>query len=76
MKIIDNFLEKEKFDTLKKNIFSQTFPWYFNDSKSIEKDENYQFIHVFFWEDKILSPYWNSIAPILDNLKAKKNYQS
>ena len=72
MKIIDNFLEKEKFDTLKKNIFSQTFPWYFNDSKSIEKDENYQFIHIFFWEDKILSPYWNSIAPILDNLKAKK----
>ena len=31
-----------------------------------------KFIHVFFWEDKILSPYWNSIAPILDNLKAKK----
>ena len=50
----------------------QTFPWYFNDSKSNENDDNFQFVHIFFWEDKILSPFWNYIAPILDNLNVKK----
>ncbi len=72
MKISDNFLNKKDFDTLKNAIISQTFPWYYNDSKSEEKDNNFQFIHIFFWENKILSPFWNCIAPILDQLKAKK----
>lgn len=72
MKVIDDFLPNDKFETLKSNIFGQTFPWYFNNSKSHENDDNYQFVHIFFWENKILSPYWNSIAPILDSLKAKK----
>ena len=72
MKTIDNFLNDKEFQSLKNIITSPTFPWYFNDSKSEDKDKNFQFIHVFFWEDKILSPFWNYIAPILDQLKAKK----
>ena len=72
MKTIDNFLSKKDFDNLKKIITTTTFPWYYNDSKSADGDDNFQFIHIFFWEDKILSPFWNYIAPILDQLKAKK----
>ena len=72
MKTIDNFLSKKDFDSLKKIITTTTFPWYYNDSKSAEGDDNFQFVHIFFWDNKILSPFWNHIAPILDKLKAKK----
>jgi hypothetical protein len=73
MKIVDNFLIEKNFIKLKKEIFKQTFPWYYNDTKSLEKDNNFQFVHIFYLEGKILSPYWNTIAaPILNKLDAKK----
>ena len=72
MKVIKNILTDAEFKKLKEAILDPTFPWYFNSGKSTEYDNNFQFIHVFYWEDKILSPFWNYIAPILDKLKAKK----
>jgi len=73
LKIQDNFLNEKNFLELKKTIFSTTFPWYYNDSKSFNKDNNFQFVHNLYWEKEILSPFWNVLAaPILNNLKAKK----
>ena len=46
MKTIDNFLSKKDFDSLKKIITTTTFPWYYNDSKSAEGDDNFQFVHI------------------------------
>lgn len=68
MKIIENFLNGENFLKLSNIMLDQKFPWYFNNSKSEEKDNDYQFVHIFFYEGKILSPYWNFIVPIIDQL--------
>tara|TARA_B110000503_G_C7170195_1_gene423868 strand:+ start:6086 stop:6565 length:480 start_codon:yes stop_codon:yes gene_type:complete len=72
MKIIKKFLNDKQFDILQNSILSTKFPWYYNDTKSLPGDNSYQFVHIFYWNDKILSPFWNDIAPILDQLKAKK----
>jgi|TARA_B110000285_G_scaffold162093_1_gene181042 hypothetical protein len=72
MKTIDNFLKQDDFIRLSKVLLDTKFPWYYNDSKSNNSDNNFQFVHIFYWEDKILSPFWNYIAPILDKLNAKK----
>ena len=72
MKVLDKFLDEENFKKLHKIMLDQKFPWYFNDSKSKEKDNDYQFVHIFFYEEKILSPYWNYIVPILNHLNVEK----
>ena len=72
MKVIKNFLTDKDFKNLHGVIMKQKFPWYYNDAKSNEYDDSFQFVHIFYWEDKILSPFWNYIAPILDKLKVKK----
>lgn len=73
LNIKDNFLDSKTFLDLKNIIFSTEFPWYYNNSKSLQNDNNYQFVHNLFWEKEILSPFWNTIAaPILNKLKAKK----
>tara|TARA_B110000503_G_C6990966_1_gene347312 strand:+ start:144 stop:623 length:480 start_codon:yes stop_codon:yes gene_type:complete len=72
MKVVNNFLEKEEFSILQKNILGTTFPWYYNDIKTLPGDKSFQFVHNFFWNDTILSPSWNNIAPILNKLNAKK----
>ena len=46
MKVLDKFLDEENFKKLHKIMLDQKFPWYFNDSKSKEKDNDYQFVHI------------------------------
>tara|TARA_B100000787_G_C16183881_1_gene293444 strand:- start:597 stop:1076 length:480 start_codon:yes stop_codon:yes gene_type:complete len=72
MKVIKNILNDKDFKKLQEVILKQTFPWYYNNAQSEENDNNFQFVHTFYWEDKILSPFWNYIAPILNTLKVKK----
>ncbi len=72
MKIIDNFLEKENFLELEKAFFGTEFPWYYNDSKSLKGDVNFQFIHAIVWDKTILSPYWKIVEPILKKLNYKE----
>jgi|TARA_B110000259_G_scaffold185478_1_gene234634 hypothetical protein len=72
MKVIKNVLAAKELSKLQEVMLETTFPWYYNAGKSSEEDNNFQFVHIFFWEDKILSPFWNYIAPILDKLQAKK----
>jgi len=72
MKIINNFLNDEEFNNFQKIILSTKFPWYYNDEKSLPGDMNYQFVHNFFWNETILSPFWNTIVPILNKLNAEK----
>ena len=72
MKIIKNVLTEKELNKLQELMLNTTFPWYYNAGKSSVEDNNFQFVHIFFWEEKILSPFWNYIAPILDKLKVKK----
>jgi hypothetical protein len=49
MKVIDNFLEQDKFNFFKKEETSEYFPWYFN-NKKVPNDnhlDNFQFVNNF-----------------------------
>ena len=69
-KIVDNFLQKNDFDTIKNYIMGNNFPWYYIDEVS-KKDvkDGFYFSHTFFKkvsyseESKILFPILNILNP-------------
>ena len=38
IQVIDNFLEKEKFNNIKNIILGSNFPWYYNDFMTRDPD--------------------------------------
>ena len=70
MKVIDNFLEQDKFNFFKKEITGEYFPWYFNNQKVLNDNhlDNFQFVNIF--KDG------NSATPLLDVFKEKLNVDS
>jgi len=76
MKIIDNFLDKNDFSTLKTTLLDSGFPWYFNDfilergTKKCSELYNYQFTHSFFTTNK-KSNYYYLMEPLLKKLNIK-----
>lgn len=79
IQVIDNFLDQESFLEIKKEIFSDDFPWYFSDVKSYEEnnweeDELYngQHVHTFFAvRTREKSGWYYLLIPILKRLKAR-----
>ena len=67
MKVIDNFLEQDKFNFFKEQILSEYFPWYFNSRKVLKDNhpDNFQFVHTF--------TNGSSALPLLDVFKDKLN---
>ena len=67
MKVIDNFLEQDKFNFFKKEVTSDYFPWYFNDKKVLNNNhpDNFQFVNIFNKD--------NTALPLLDVFKDKLN---
>ena len=76
MEIIDNFLDKSEFNTLKSTLLSSSFPWYFNDfilergTKECGNYYNYQFTHTLFTTSK-RSDYFYLIEPCLKKLRIR-----
>lgn len=82
--IKDNFLPKENLDILKKEIFSNYFPWYFQDEVNIhhknhEEDLSYYMTHNVF-NNNVASQYWNlfiknllSFIPSTEIIRIKVN---
>ena len=48
IKILDNFLDEEYFNSLKNTFTGQNFPWYFQKGMVTEIDGNFQCTHGFF----------------------------
>ena len=86
MKIIDNLLDEQSFKTLQNTFLNNTFPWFYNSSKVIAKDQerpspikgyesekSLQFTHVFF--DNNLHYNWSNwsdhLKPIVDKIKPR-----
>jgi len=73
MNIYNNFLPKNKFNIIKKEIMSSYFSWFFNDGIINVPDNYFQFTYCFyeqsnnFVDSKILL-----LSPILKKLKHKK----
>lgn len=68
--VIDNFLDKEYFDTIKNALTSLDMNWFYRDNMTSD-DENGMcyFTHNFFLKNTIYSPFFNLLEPLLDKLK-------
>ena len=68
-KVVDNFLEKEEFKIIQKDISSNYFPWFFEEEVVDSKDDlkTYYFTHSFF------KPYYHTshFLNMWDNLLNK-----
>ena len=66
LKIIDNFLPEKEFESINKLFMDEDhdFPWYYNDYISHDKDGLFQFVHMFFTENRgpvsKHLPIWNN----------------
>lgn len=70
-KVQDNFLSVEDFENLKLNLFSEFFPWYFNNYKintNAEEIYDYQFTHIFYENNQSKSNYFSILNPLLNKL--------
>ena len=81
-KVVDNFLDKEDFMKLQHHMLVEKFfPWYFQDTKDFEVDEDlnqYQFTHTFYKNyQPFVAPflqfsnYFSLLEPLLKKLKVK-----
>jgi hypothetical protein len=72
MKIINNFIEDEKFKILKDKILDVYFPWYLQKGVNTEADSYFQFTHCFIWDEKMNSSRTDILDIITERLKPKK----
>ena len=61
IKIVDDFLPKENFKLLQDSMLGTTFPWYYNPTvDSLDDKGKFQFTHIFYKDNKILSNIYNT----------------
>lgn len=70
IKVVDNFLSDQTFNTLQKTILGNNFDWYYNNYINHESETNkvFQFIH-FFLNTNGGGASFNVIEPILNIIK-------
>jgi hypothetical protein len=70
--IVDNFLNRENFKMIEKELFRPTFPWFYNSSIADPTDDDMPyFTHHFYLNDEFNSDYRKLLLPILDKMKIK-----
>ena len=71
MKIVDNFVDQDKFDELQNLLMGNTFPWFYSngiDGPDYAEDKNkFQFYHIFYM-DIPNSAHFKFLNPILDKM--------
>jgi len=66
MKIINNALGKPEAVEIKNVLISNMFPWFIHKGIVYKNENNYQFAHIFYHENKINSNFFEKItSPIL-----------
>ena len=66
MKIIKEVLDKKISLNIKNVLTSNEFPWFIHKGIVYEKENNYQFAHIFYYKHQINSTFFeNLINPIL-----------
>jgi hypothetical protein len=68
VEVIDNFLSPLDFDILKKDIFSERFPWFFAEESVIGGGGPSQLAHVLYGNNKPQTPAIDFFEPFLQKL--------
>ena len=81
MKVVDNFLPDDEFQSIRDEILGNLFPWYWQDNshgyklegKWVDTDNVPQLTHTLVDDGKILSDFFSKIVKtdLFDKLKAK-----
>lgn len=84
MKIVQSFIKPAYEDMLEKTLCGYDFDWHFNNS-SVDYEnltpntffdsktaDTYQFTHLFVAQNKIISKYWQVIAPLIFHISASE----
>ena len=72
VQIIDNFLEKEKFNKISDTIMGDNFPWFYNDSITNDNDKDkFYLTHMIYRQPNIQSNLFNMCLPIIEKLECK-----
>jgi hypothetical protein len=69
MKILNNVIKNDEALKIKDLLISQTFSWFYIEGVVFEKENNFQFTHMFYDNFKINSNYFEILNPILNVLK-------
>ena len=71
--IKNNFLSNKEYKEIYNILTNEAFPWYYNNYKGTKEEKllEYQFVHTFF-NEKVTSPFYQFLNPILKKLKIKK----
>ena len=72
MRIENNFISEIFFDFFKEKILNKDFPWYHQNSKVSDNDNEEQFTHLFYNKSSKQSDKIELIHPILDQLDVKE----
>jgi hypothetical protein len=67
--VIDNFLDKEYFDTIKNTLTSLDMNWFYRDNMTSDDEHGAcYFTHNFFLNNRVYSPFFNLLEPFLAKL--------
>jgi len=70
MKIVDNFLKKEEFNSIQKIIMGEQFNYFYKDYVTVTQDiDHFYFAHELYSDNVPKSDFYEIINPILKKLK-------
>ena len=67
LKVFDNFLEKKDFEKIKEVLFSNYFPWYFIESSTDLRKDQFQFFHLLY-SNYTRNDYFQIINPLIKKI--------
>ena len=72
-KVIDNFLDKEYFDSLVKLFIGDEMPWYFQKvvAKGVKEDHIFYMTHMIYKGNTPKSPFYDNLIPLLEKLEVR-----
>jgi|TARA_R100000664_G_scaffold33871_2_gene52471 hypothetical protein len=75
MKIIDNFLLENYFKELQTLVYSDNFPWFYQQKiTTFDKDNNFMFTHILYNNDKSNSDFFPKFELIKYFIKQHSNF--
>ena len=67
--VIDNFLEKEDFENIKKIMLDVNFPWHYTNGVVLKEEneikDQFQFMHILYYNNLPTSQYFDILSPFL-----------
>lgn len=63
--VIDNFLPTDEFNKIQNLMMGLHFPWHRFEGKNYYGDGNRQFVHEFFFNNMVSSPFYQDLFPLI-----------